>query len=62
MGEYLWIKISYRWVAAGLALPKVPAHPVDVYDQKLEDYGKLHFNFGIFEELGTEIWVVMLHV
>ncbi len=40
-------------VAAGLALPMVSAHAVDVADKKLEVYGKLHLNFGSYEELGT---------
>lgn len=40
-------------VAAGLALPIVSAHAVEVTDKKLEVYGKLHLNFGSYEELGT---------
>lgn len=40
-------------VAAGLALPMVSAHAVEVADKKLEVYGKLHLNFGSYEELGT---------
>ena len=37
-------------VAAGLALPMVSAHAVDVADKKLEVYGKLHLNFGTFDK------------
>ena len=40
-------------VAAGLTLPMVSANAVDVADKKLEVYGKLHLNFGSYEELGT---------
>lgn len=38
-------------VAAGLALPMVSAHAVEVADKKLEVYGKLHLNFGSYDEL-----------
>ena len=41
-------------VAAGLALPMVSAHAVDVADKKLEVYGKLHLNYGSYDELGTD--------
>lgn len=40
-------------VAAGLALPMVSAHAVEVAGKKLEVYGKLHLNYGSYEELGT---------
>ena len=40
-------------VAAGLALPMVSAHAVDVADKKLEVYGKLHVNFGSYDKDGT---------
>ena len=38
-------------VVAGLALPIVSAHAVDVADKKLEVYGKLHLNFSSNDEL-----------
>lgn len=38
-------------VAAGLALPMVSANAVDIADKKLEVYGKLHLNFGSYDEL-----------
>ncbi|MFK5915836.1 MAG: porin [Woeseiaceae bacterium] len=37
-------------VAAGLALPMISAHAVEVADKKLEVYGKLHLNFGTFDK------------
>lgn len=40
-------------VAAGLALPMVSAQAVEVVGKKLEIYGKLHLNYGSYEELGT---------
>ena len=40
-------------VAAGLALPMVSAHAVDVADKKLEVYGKLHLNLGKYDDDGT---------
>ena len=40
-------------VAAGLALPMVSAQAAEVADKKLEVYGKLHANFGSFNELGS---------
>lgn len=40
-------------VAAGLALPMVSAHAVDVADKKLEVYGKLHLSLSNNDELGT---------
>ena len=39
-------------VAAGLALPMVSAHAVDVADKKLEVYGKLHLNLSANDQLG----------
>ena len=39
-------------VAAGLALPMVSAHAVDVADKKLEVYGKLHLSLGQYEADG----------
>lgn len=44
-------KIIVAAVAAGLALPMVSAHAVDVADKKLEVYGKLHLNFSSNDEL-----------
>ena len=46
-------KIIAVAVAAGLALPMVSAHAVDVADKKLEVYGKLHVNFGSYDKDGT---------
>lgn len=40
-------------VAAGLALPMVSAHAVDVADKKLEVYGKLHVSLNSNAQLGT---------
>lgn len=40
-------------VAAGLALPMVSAHAVDVADKKLEVYGKLHLSLSNNDQLGT---------
>lgn len=40
-------------VAAGLALPMVSAHAVDVADKKLEVYGKLHLNLSNNNQLGS---------
>lgn len=40
-------------VAAGLALPMVSAHAVDVADKKLEVYGKLHVSLNSNSQLGT---------
>ena len=41
-------------VAAGLALPMVSAHAVDVADKKLEVYGKLHVSLSNNDYLGSE--------
>jgi len=46
-------------VAAGLALPMVSAHAVDVADKKLEVYGKLHMNLGTYDDAlpgGGDSW------
>jgi predicted porin len=40
-------------VAAGLALPMVSAHAVDVADKKLEVYGKLHVSLSSIDAAGT---------
>ena len=47
-------KIIAVAVAAGLALPMVSAHAVDVADKKLEVYGKLHVSLSSNDEIGTE--------
>ena len=46
-------KIIAVAVAAGLVLPMVSAHAVDVADKKLEVYGKLHLSLSRNEQLGT---------
>ena len=40
-------------VAAGLVLPMTAANAVDVADKKLEVYGKLHLNFGTYDDLSN---------
>ncbi|MCK4865367.1 MAG: porin [Gammaproteobacteria bacterium] len=40
-------------VVAGLALPMVSAHAVEVADKKLEVYGKLHLSLSQNDQLGT---------
>lgn len=47
-------KIIAVAVAAGLTLPMVSAQAVEVVGKKLEIYGKLHLNYGSYDELGTD--------